>query len=348
MAIPLDNVYYLLCYAWNRLEARDRVDVTTIVGNRVENLLAKVLTEGTAHLLRSGIDRNYLPEQLEERRVRGKLLVSESAKRLLLQRGLAACSVDELSHDVQHNRLLKAALRTLVALEGLDDKLRPRLRAQLRAFDDVSDIPLTTGAFRGIQLHRNNARYGILLQFCELLSRCWLPTPGTGRHRFHPFTASEQQMGELFQAFVRNFLVREQSTYRVTAPKLTWRETALGETPPGWLPEMRTDAVLERPEHVVVAELKYYAQPFSVRYDTARLRSAHLCQIGTYVDHYATSEAAGGRRVSGLLLYAGPPTLPAQSYEIRGRRLHVRSLRLDQPWQSIHRDLLEMVAALES
>ena len=47
MAIPLENVYYLLCYAWNRLDARDRVDVSAIPGNRIENLLAKVLIEGT-------------------------------------------------------------------------------------------------------------------------------------------------------------------------------------------------------------------------------------------------------------------------------------------------------------
>jgi 5-methylcytosine-specific restriction enzyme subunit McrC len=109
---------------------------------------------------------------------------------------------------------------------------------------------------------------------------------------------------------------------------------------------MRTDAVFESADRVIVAELKYYAQPFSAHYGAQRLHSAHLYQIGTYLDHYASSHALNGRDLCGLLLYAGPPTLPAQSYDIRGRRLHVRSLRLDRPWRDIHDELLGLLPAL--
>ena len=77
-----------------------------------------------------------------------------------------------------------------------------------------------------------------------------------------------------------------------------------------------------------------------------RLRSAHLYQLGTYLDHFGASHDLRGRRMSGLLLYAAPPTLPAQSYNIRGRRVCIRSLRLDQPWQGIHDDLLGLVTSL--
>lgn len=83
MAIPLENVYYLLCYAWNRLDARDRVDVSAVPGNRIENLLAKVLIEGTAHLLRSGLDRSYVFHQIWRAIHR-----SDSSWRLQVQRQL--------------------------------------------------------------------------------------------------------------------------------------------------------------------------------------------------------------------------------------------------------------------
>jgi 5-methylcytosine-specific restriction enzyme subunit McrC len=341
MAIPVQNVYYLLCYAWNRIEARDKVDVSSLTGDRIENLFAKVLTEGTAHLIRSGMDRGYVTETQEERRVRGKLLVSQSVKRCLLKRGIASCSVDELSYDLPHNRILKAAIRELLRLETVDASFRLRLKSHVQSLGLVGDVPLTPGAFRGIQLHRGNARYGLLLDFCRLLANCLLPTPGRGPRRFHPFTASEQQMGELFQSFVRNFLSREQATYRVSAPKLSWGETALPGTPNGWLPEMRTDAVLQSDDHAVVIEIKYYADPASSHFGAQRLRSAHLYQLGTYLDHFATEKAA-----CGLLLYAAPPSLPDQDYLIRGRRIHVRSLRLDQPWQEIHRALLRLIESL--
>ena len=60
MSVTVQNIYYLLCYAWDRLEARNLVDVTSIPGNRIENLLGKVLHDGVAHLIRSGFDRGYV------------------------------------------------------------------------------------------------------------------------------------------------------------------------------------------------------------------------------------------------------------------------------------------------
>ena len=45
MAVPVQNIYYLLRYAWKRLEAHDLVDVDAIPGNRIANLLGKVLAE---------------------------------------------------------------------------------------------------------------------------------------------------------------------------------------------------------------------------------------------------------------------------------------------------------------
>ena len=42
--IPIQNIYYLLCYAWNRLEERDIVDVSGIDStNLVDLFLTKVM-----------------------------------------------------------------------------------------------------------------------------------------------------------------------------------------------------------------------------------------------------------------------------------------------------------------
>ncbi len=124
MAVPVQNIYYLLCYAWNRLEARDLVDVDAIPGNRVVNLLGKVLADGVANLIRRGFDRGYVAFEEEGRRLRGKLLVSETLKRSLLPRGRVACYVDDLSYDVPHNRVIKAAMRALIGVPGLDPGIR--------------------------------------------------------------------------------------------------------------------------------------------------------------------------------------------------------------------------------
>ena len=56
-------------------------------------------------------------------------------------------------------------------------------------------------------------------------------------------------------------------------------------------------------------------------------------------------EAAGplDRDATGLLLYAGDTQSIDLRTIIRGHRVHVRSLRLSQPWDQVARDLLAIV-----
>ena len=112
---------------------------------------------------------------------------------------------------------------------------------------DVSDVELSPAAFRSVQLHRNVAGYAFVLNICRLVERSFLPEPGTGRKRFHPFTASDQEMGRLFELFVRNFLRREQRAFDVSASKVPWDVVPLEDSDLAWLPEMRTDVTLTNP-----------------------------------------------------------------------------------------------------
>ena len=61
-------------------------------------------------------------------------------------------------------------------------------------------------------------------------------------------------MGLLFQAFVRNFLEREQDTFNIAAPKVDWDLVPEAGSDPLWLPEMRTDVVLTNPWRRIVIE----------------------------------------------------------------------------------------------
>ncbi|MFC1662351.1 restriction endonuclease, partial [Gemmatimonadota bacterium] len=111
MKIPIANVYYLLCYAWRHMEESDVVEVQELGKlNRVQDLLGKVLAEGTFQLLRRGIDRGYHEVEEDLAGIRGKLAISEMAKRALRARGRAACVFEELTHDVHHNRILRSTL----------------------------------------------------------------------------------------------------------------------------------------------------------------------------------------------------------------------------------------------
>ena len=96
--IPITNIYYLLCYAWDVLEEKETLaDVDALDSTDLINLFARVrLVNGTRRLLRRGLDRGYLAREDEIPGVRGKLLVTQTLRRNLLRHGRAACLQDEL------------------------------------------------------------------------------------------------------------------------------------------------------------------------------------------------------------------------------------------------------------
>src|SRR6185312_6818529 len=77
-AIPIENIYYLLSYAWDVLEERELANVTVEGTMRLQDLLARVLVGGVTHLLKRGLDRTYLSREEEIAGVRGRLLVGRS------------------------------------------------------------------------------------------------------------------------------------------------------------------------------------------------------------------------------------------------------------------------------
>jgi 5-methylcytosine-specific restriction enzyme subunit McrC len=345
MSVPIQNVYYLLCYAWDHLEARSLVNVDAVAGNRVEDLLGKVLQEGVAHLIKSGLDRGYVVYDETGRRLRGKVLLTETLTRMQLQQGRVACQVDELSHDVPHNRVIKATMNALVGLPYLDARIRVGLQQHCRRFYDVADVDLTSAAFRHVQLHRNLSRYAFLINVCQLIARSFVPDERTGVRRFNPFTANDQEMGLLFESFVRNFLRREQTAFRVSSTKVPWD---LGSSPPSaaaWLPDMRTDVMLTNAIRRVVVETKCSTRPYQEYFGSRKLRSGHLYQLMSYLSHLHVTR---GPAPVGVLLYAGAGPGERLDFNLRGHTLLIRSLDLNRDWRDIHCDLVGLAAELEN
>src|SRR5262249_44905902 len=105
--IPVENLYYMFCYAWGRFYEGKSLYTGATISSSVTNLLAKVLGNGVERLLRKGLDRGYVERSEELARLRGRIVVSESVGRNLFASARACCSYDELSYDVLHNRILK-------------------------------------------------------------------------------------------------------------------------------------------------------------------------------------------------------------------------------------------------
>ena len=343
--IPIQNLYYLLCYAWNKLEEQEVVDVSGIDSISILDLFAKVLIGGLKHLFKRGIDRGYVTYAEDTKCLRGKICFAPTLKRNLLIKAQVFCEYDELSHNVLHNQIIKASLRSLFLFEGLNLELKDELIGLYRKLHEIDDIQLNSSIFSRVQLHRNNAFYDFLLKICELVFENLLISEDPGKSKFRDFLRDEKRMAYLFEEFVRNFYKLEAQNCSVGREDIFWDVTALDEISASFLPKMTTDISIERNGSKVVIETKYYKEVLVSHYGLEKYHSQHFYQLFSYLKNL---EAKGGanQNCSGVLLY------PTVDKEIKGEGLEmgrhkviVRTINLNQDWKLIHRDL---IALLES
>jgi 5-methylcytosine-specific restriction enzyme subunit McrC len=300
--IPIENIYFLLVYAWDVLDEAGAVDVGASEIRIPEDLFAKILRNGIQHLIKRGLDRAYISETTDIPGIRGKLEISASIKRRGRVDGRAVCTFDELSHDVLHNQILKATLLRLVKTDCVAPELRRDLSDLAGKFASVRAIVLRNEAFRQVQLHSNNRFYRLLLHVCNLVHRQMLPDPAGAVYRFTDF--SHEQLEVIFQSFVRNFFAHHQTSYRVGAERMRWQQTVTDEATLRYLPTMLTDVSLESPTRKLVIETKFYGRTLHRHHlsdDKDTIDSSHLYQLFAYLQNLSAKDH---RAVDGLLLYA--------------------------------------------
>jgi 5-methylcytosine-specific restriction enzyme subunit McrC len=347
--IPIQNLYYLLCYAWDRLEEGEVVDVASETPKDVANLLARVLVNGTQHLMRRGLDRGYVAHEEETARLRGRLDFATTTKRLLHVQGRAHCHYDELTPDVLHNRILRTTLRRLAQVEGIDSAHYEALFRLYRQMEGITEVPVSTRTFGLVQLHSGNAFYRFLLTVCALVHESILVSEATGSYRFRDFTRDEVAMRRVFEQFVASFYLREQSGYRVRPQRrILWDAEALAGSSPDLLPNMYADVVLEPRSgagRTIVLDTKYTPKVFQTYRETSRFRSGHLYQMHAYLEQLAAEDRREGhqRELEGLLLYPTASVELDHRYRFGGHHLRLRTLNLNRDWQAIHEDLLSLL-----
>lgn len=340
MTIPIQNIYFLLCYAWDSLEEGQVVTVSQEDCKTPAELFARVLDGGVTHLLKRGLDRGYITMQEDTTSLRGKLDVSATIKCNLLRRGRVHCVIDSLSYDVVHNRIIKATLASLVRCKNLDRTLRDRMLRLYRRMHEVSDIDLTPKDFGSVQLHRNNAYYRFLLQLCRLIHDNLLINEDTGDSRFRDFLRNEKQMAVLFEKFVRNFYRREQSEFKVKSERFNWQQVEATHSDLELLPGMRTDVSLDSISRKVVIDTKYSVNCLQSYYDSVTIHSGNLYQLFAYLKNLQVGDH---RQIEGVLLYPTVGKSLSLRYRIQGHTIRIVTLDLNSTWQEIRQRLLDLL-----
>lgn len=342
--IPIRNLYYLLCYAWDVLEERDDTLVSELEGLSHVELLAKVLSVSVQRLWKRGLDRGYRTIADDVRSPRGRLDVPRMVARQLEPLGLAACTFDELGHDVLHNQILATTARRLARLPQLHRELRAAMVAIDRTLADVSTIPVRSQTFSQVQLHGRLRRYRLPLHVCQLIHDQLVVDEVTGEVGFRDYVEDDKRMAVLFEEFVRNFYRRELRGWSVRGEKIDWDLVPITPDAGRYVPEMRTDILLRGAGRTIVVDTKFYAEAFVSRFERDKLRPAHLYQITAYLRNLAAAAAGADASAAGVLLYPEVRPLPTLQFQHGPHRLTATGVDLTQDWRTIHEQLLEIVA----
>lgn len=335
--IPILNLYYIFCYAWDQFEQGQAVSVGAEESPELADLLAIVLSNAVTRLLRRGVERNYLAVTDELSGIRGRIEFDQSLNLIIRRNQKLVCVFDEFLPDTLANQIIRTSLDRFSKVEKLDKANRDRLVLLAQKFSFARLTHLNPQCFRRVRIHRNNFHYNFLMKLCELVFDCTLPVKGEDKFIFDDITRNEVKMRLVFQSFVRNFFVNEQSEFAVGPLQLQWDAIAETEEGESCLPRMITDMLLSSTTRKIIIDTKYYLSTLSTHHGKETIHSENLYQLFSYLKNAERRQDLS--KVEGILIY---PTVNKQidvRYVMQKHPIRVTTLSLNQPWRLIASDL---------
>ena len=345
MTIPIQNIYYLLCYSWNEIEIGHAVAANADNYSNIESLLSKALIESGNVLFKRGLMHDYVEEGHEIAGIKGRIDFNSSIRRQLLNQGRTQCRYDEFTTNILTNQIIKYTVQRLLSLDSVDKSLLSDLRTLQKKLQPIKDIQIQASHFHKVNIHRNNSFYRFIINICELLYHSTAVHERGQSFKFQSFLNNREKMSRLFESFIRNFYRREQRKYNSLAEIINWNFSPDSEGNMQFFPRMKTDITLTSSDEKRILEVKYYPEALvQNQFGMERFRSAHLYQLYAYLSNLALEPShPGNKNCMGILIYPTVSTHVDEVYKLAQHTIRIYTLNLNQPWQNIHRDLIQLV-----
>lgn len=345
MIIPIENIYYLLCYAWNILDEKDKVKVSVDDRTELLDLFAKILIQGTRILLKRGVEKNYVSDTIELAGVKGKLELGPTFKSGLFNKQRTICTIDEFSGNILSNQVLLSTLYRLIRTRDLNNDLKKQLKPLIWLFPGIQPVELSQRVFSQVRLHRNNRFYAFLIKVCKIIFENTLPTEKPGEWFFVDFLRDERKMNKLFENFLLNFYKREFPQWYVRSEQLSWQFDVSDKDHVGFLPRMITDISIDTPKQKIIIDAKYYREALSTFYGNEKIKSVNLYQLFSYLMNQR-SEDPRSWETCGILLYPTTNQELDLTYRYHQHFIQIKTVNLNVNWKEIENRLKEIVGGL--
>lgn len=337
--IPIQNIYYMLAYAFHVLNEQGYKDIAAEQFNNAAELCSAILSKGISVQLKRGLGREYVPQTEALSSLRGKLDISESIKTLTMLKKQMICTYDDFSVNSYMNRIIKTTVDLLLRAD-ISKTRKKELRKLMVFFGEVETLDVYSINWK-VHYNRNNQTYRMLISICYLVVKGLLQTNSDGTSRLMDFI-DEQRMCRLYEKFILEYYRREYPQLNANASQISWQ---LDDDYSFMLPAMQTDIMLTCGEKTLIIDAKYYAQTTQMQYDMHSIHSGNLYQIFTYVKNKDMEFADNQHEVSGMLLYAktDEAVQPDNIYHMSGNKISVRTLDLNCDFAKIEQQLNSIV-----
>ena len=333
--IPIQNIYYMLSYAFQTLQAENYKDLATENFHNTAELCAAILDKGIGIQLKHGLRRDYVSKSESLSTLQGKLNISESIKTQTMLKKQMICTYDEFSTNIQFNQIIKSTVLLLLKA-NITNSRKKSLRKLLLFFSDVNEIDLHFVNWNQ-QYNRSNLNYQMLIGMCYLVYKGLLTTQNNGTTKLMDFFDG-QRMCRLYEKFLLEYYRKGHPELTANASQIAWQ---LDDTENQMLPRMQTDIMLSKNNNILIIDAKYYSHMTQQQYGIHTLHSNNLYQIFTYVKNKEFELRNYEHTVSGMLLYAqtDEDIIPNNTYHMSGNQISVLALDLNQDFSKISRTL---------
>ena len=338
--IPVQNIYYMLAYAFQVLNENGYKNIETEQFDNVGELCAAILSKGVSLQLKRGLGKEYVSETEPLSSLRGKIDIAESIKTQSMLRKQLVCTYDDFTVNSYMNRIIKSTMELLIRSD-ITKARKKELRKLLVFFGEVEPLNVYDINWQ-LQYNRNNQSYRMLISVCYLVVKGLLQSNTSGGTKLMDFL-DEQRMCRLYERFILEYYRKEHPEIRASASQIPWQ---LDDDFSFMLPVMQTDIMLSKGNTTLIIDAKYYGHTTQEQYGVHTLHSGNLYQIFTYVKNKDAEYGEQPHKVSGMLLYAqtDESVQPNNVYRMGGNKISVRTLNLNCSFNEIASQLDGIVA----
>lgn len=339
--IPIQNVYYMLAYVFQVLNAQGYREVAAESFDNAAELCSAILAKGVSVQLKRGLNREYIEKNGAFSVVRGKINMSESIKERSLLNKKMICTFDDFSENTEMNRIIKTTMALLLRSD-LSKKRKNSLKKCLVYFRNVEPLAPHCIHWR-LSFNRHSGTYRMLIAICHLIIEGLIQTTTSGRVKLMDFF-DEQHMYHLYEKFILAYYKKEFPALHASASQIPWQ---LDDDENAMLPTMQSDIMLSHHGKILIIDAKYYKRTTQQYFDKQTIHSQNLYQIFTYVKNKEAALMNQKHVVSGMLLYAKTDERIQSDhiYHMSGNQISVRTLDLDQDFSMIQKQLNDIVFA---